>query len=386
MNQTIIQGNLVVGRQILDDHLLIVADGKITYIGPRRDETPDLICAEGYIVPGYLDVHVHGSNGHDVMDGSRAALEGISASLARYGVTGYLATTLTGGIGDLRQVLAACRQFADERPPGAELLGIHLEGPWINMRHKGAQNAAFVVTPAVEDADALLQAAGGLLKVVTLAPEHPESHEVIAHLTAHGVQVSVGHSDATYDHVKEAMNHGLSHVTHCYNAMRPLHHREPGVVGAAMYHDELTTELIADGVHVHPVAMSILYRLKRANNLVLVSDGMRAVGMEDGAYDLGGLDVLLKDGEARLPDGTLAGSTLTLDRAVQNMVRLCRVPLPEAVEMATATPARLIGVADRKGRLAVGHDADFLVLDTELNVVRTYGAGRLLYEKKTTLL
>ena len=379
MNKWAVQGRMVVGREVHDDYLLICEGGKITHVGPKRDgEQADLIVEDGLIAPGYIDVHVHGSNGYDVMDGTEEALRGMAHALAGYGVTGFLATTLTGDLEHLSNVLATCRQFADGATGGALLLGIHLEGPWINAKHKGAQNGEHVVAPATEAAKRLLEAAGGLLKIVTLAPEQPQALDVIELLEAHGVRPSVGHSDATYEHVKDAIGHGLAHVTHCYNAMRGLHHREPGVVGAAMYHDELTTELIADGLHVHPVAMSILYRLKQSDGLVLVSDGMRAVGMEDGDYDLGGLPVQMRGGEARLADGTLAGSTLTLDQAVRNMVRYCAVPVGEAIAMASETPSKVIGVADRKGKLQVGYDADFLILDNELNVQATYIGGRIV--------
>lgn len=375
MSRLIVQGNIVANRQVIPDQILVCENGKITYVGPQRDEVPDLIVDSGLIVPGYVDVHIHGSNGFDVMDGTTESLEGIAKSLVKYGVTSFLATTLTGGIEHLIQVVETCSRFVEQPRSGAQLAGIHLEGPWINKRHKGAQNAEHVVPPSMADAKRLLAAAGGLLKIVTLAPEHPEAKAVIEYLRANGVRASVGHSDATYENVKEALAAGLSHVTHCFNAMRGLHHREPGVVGAAMYHDELTTELIADGVHVHPVVMSILHRIKTTDRMVLVSDGMRAVGMSDGEYDLGGLRVLMRNGEARLEDGTLAGSTLTLEKAVQNMVRLCNIPIAEAVAMASEIPANVAGLGDRKGRLAVGYDADFLQLDDQLNVRKAFVVG-----------
>lgn len=381
MSRTIIQGTMLIDRQFVEDQILVWEAGKITYVGPKRDEIPERIIEHAYIVPGYVDVHVHGSNGADVMDGSIEALTVISKSLATYGVTGFLASTLTADLKHLLDVLHICRQFTSTPVEGAALLGVHLEGPWINSRYKGAQNAAFVVPPTLSDAQLLVEAGGGLVKLVTLAPEEPNATQVIAWLAAQSVQVSVGHSDATYESVASAISHGLSHVTHCYNAMRGLHHREPGVVGAAMYHDELTTELIADGIHVHPVTMSILHRLKTAERLVLVSDGMRAVGMSDGEFELGGLQVHMKNGEARLADGTLAGSTLTMERAVQNMVRLCGVPLAEAVTSASETPAKVIGYGHRKGRLQTGYDADFLVLDADLNVVTTYRGGDVVFSR-----
>ncbi|TCP59224.1 N-acetylglucosamine-6-phosphate deacetylase [Tumebacillus sp. BK434] len=381
MSKFILQGKLVYDGAVLDPGVLICEEGKITYAGPSRGERPDLTHSSGYIVPGYVDIHVHGANGSDVMDGTTAAVHDIAKSLSAYGVTSFLATTLTAGIEQLHAVLTACKQAAQSAVGGAELLGVHLEGPWINPKHKGAQNGSHVIGPTLEEAQALLQSGEGLVKLVTMAPETPNASAVIAYLTSQGVNVSVGHSDATYEQVKAAIPHGLGHVTHCYNAMRPLHHREPGVVGAAMYHDELTAELIADGIHVHPVAMSILYRLKHSDGLVLVSDGMRAVGMEDGSYDLGGLNVVMQNGEARLEDGTLAGSTLTLEKAVQNMVNLCGVPLPDAVKMASETPARVIGAGERKGRLASGFDADFLLLDRQLNVSAVYRGGQLIHQR-----
>lgn len=381
MSKLVLQGKLVCDGAVLDNGILVCDGGKISYAGPSRGETPDLTHANGYIVPGYVDIHVHGSNGYDVMDGTTDAVQGIARSLATYGVTSFLATTLTASIERLHEVLESCKRAARGDAHGAELIGVHLEGPWINPKHKGAQNGSHVIGPSLEDAAALLHTGDGLVKLVTLAPENPNAAAVTEYLTGQGVKVSVGHSDATYDQVKNAIPHGLGHVTHCYNAMRPLHHREPGVVGAAMYHDELTAELIADGIHVHPVAMSILYRLKQSDGLVLVSDGMRAVGMEDGSYDLGGLNVRMQNGEARLEDGTLAGSTLTLEKAVQNMVTLCGVPLPDAVKMASETPARVIGAGERKGRLQSGYDADFLLLDSSLHVTATYRGGQLVYQR-----
>lgn len=376
MNRWIVRGNLIVERQVRNDQILVCENGMITYVGPGQGEKPDLVVDSGYIAPGYIDIHIHGAKGHDVMDGTVESLAEIARSLATHGVTGYMATTMTADLPRLAEVLTVCREFARRESPGAELLGVHLEGPWIHPRHKGAQNEDFIVAPTIQDAEALRQAAGGLLKIVSLAPEQPGAKDVIAHLSALGVRVSIGHSDARYEQVKEAIHYGLSHVTHCFNAMRGLHHREPGAVGAAMFHDELTAELIADGIHVHPVVMSLLHRIKTTDRTVLVSDGMRAVDMEDGVYDLGGQRVYVRGGVARLGDGTLAGSTLTLDRAVQNMVRLCGVPIPDAVAMASEIPARVIGCADRKGRLAVGCDADFSVLDRDLNVLRTFVGGR----------
>jgi N-acetylglucosamine-6-phosphate deacetylase len=392
MSRLVIQGTAMIDREIQKDQILICDNGKFTYAGPAanagphlsKHETPDLIVEQGMIIPGLVDIHVHGSLGYDVMDGTEEALRQISRSLASYGVTAFLATTLTAGVEELVSVLETCRRHAEGtgiETAGAELIGVHLEGPWINRRYKGAQNEQHVTAPSLDDARRLLQAGGDLLKIVTLAPESENAEQVVEFLTQQGVTVSVGHSDASYEQVKQVVLRGSRHVTHCFNAMRGLHHREPGVVGAALHHEELTAELIADGIHVHPVVMSILHRVKTTDRLVLVSDGMRAVGLTDGEYDLGGLSVQVADGEARLHDGTLAGSTLTLDRAIRNMVDLCQIRVSDAVTMASDIPAVVAGVGHRKGRIAVGCDADFVWMDEGLNVVRTYRGGQLVYAR-----
>ncbi|ATY84259.1 N-acetylglucosamine-6-phosphate deacetylase [Kyrpidia spormannii] len=375
MGRLAVRGNLIVDREVREDWILICEDGVIAQAGPWRGEEADLRVAGGYVAPGYVDVHVHGAGGGDVMDASEAALARIAQTLATHGVTGFLATTLTADLDSLTEVLRMCRVFARRPSPGAALLGVHLEGPWISPDYKGAHNPDFIVDPTLADARVLLWAAGGLLRIVTLAPERPGAGAVIGYLRSRGIRVSAGHTSATWEEMKEAARCGVSQVTHCFNAMRGFHHREPGVVGAAMMHGEWTVELIADGVHVHPGAMALLYRAKGADRIALVSDAMRAAGMPDGDYHLGGFAVTVRGGAARLPDGTLAGSTLTLDRAVQHMVRLCGVPVAEAVAMASEVPARAAGCGHRKGRLAAGYDADFVVLDQDLRVERTFIAG-----------
>ncbi|MCK9910717.1 amidohydrolase family protein, partial [Microbacteriaceae bacterium K1510] len=214
----------------------------------------------------------------------------------------------------------------------------------INQAYKGAQNEKFVTNPTLEQVKKIYQAANGLLRTVTIAPELPGSAEVIRFLRENGVITSAGHTGAKFEQVEESIKGGLGHFTHCFNAMRGLHHREPGVVGAAMLHDELSTELIADGIHVHPAVMKILYKLKHQEKIALISDAIRATGMGEGTYDLGGQMVNVANGEATLADGTLAGSILTLNRAVANLVTMCGIPLHQAVRMASLTPAEVIGV------------------------------------------
>jgi N-acetylglucosamine-6-phosphate deacetylase len=361
-----------------------VDGGTIAYAGtsagyagplPERVET----VKDGWICPGFVDIHMHGIAGCDTMDGTPESLMTISRALARFGVTSFLATTMTASYAELEKAIRNIAAVSRAGTEGAAVAGIHLEGPWINPRYKGAQNEAHIVAPKLAEVRRLYELAGGLLKVVTIAPEQPEALEAIRWLKEQGVIVSAGHTGATFAQAQHAVECGVQHFTHCFNAMTGLHHREPGVVGAAMVHEQLSTELIADGEHVHPAVMRILYRLKSFGRLALVSDSMRAAALGDGVYDLGGQAVHVRGTQAKLADGTLAGSILTLNRAVQNMVTLCGVPLPEAVAMASQTPAEIVGLGGQKGRLEAGCDADITVLNLSYGVEATYVMGRQVY-------
>ncbi|MFC8687098.1 N-acetylglucosamine-6-phosphate deacetylase [Brevibacillus porteri] len=387
MNQEYaLKGSLVADGQELHNGLVVVENGTITYAG-KADEygkaLPDHVVTveEGWICPGFVDMHMHGIDGYDTMDGTPESLQAISTALARHGVTSFLATTMTAPYDQLEQVLVNIAQNSREGLPGAQALGIHLEGPWINPRYKGAQKEENIAIPKLDAVQKLYGLSEGLIKVVTIAPEQPEALEAIAWLKEHDVIVSAGHTGATFAQATEAVDAGVRHFTHCFNAMTGLHHREPGVVGAAMYHEQLSTELIADGIHVHPAVMKILYRVKTAERLALVSDSMRAAAMGEGTYDLGGQEVHVHDNQAKLADGTLAGSILTLNRAVGNMVTLSGVSLPDAVEMASLTPASILGFGDRKGRLAAGYDADIIVLNEQFDVTMTFVAGKEVYHQ-----
>ncbi|NRS51235.1 N-acetylglucosamine-6-phosphate deacetylase [Brevibacillus sp. HB2.2] len=387
MNQEYaLKGNLVADGQELHNGLVVVGNGTITYAG-KADEygkaLPDHVVTveDGWICPGFVDMHMHGIDGYDTMDGTPESLQAISTALARHGVTSFLATTMTAPYPQLEQVLVNIAQNSKEGLLGAQAIGIHLEGPWINPRYKGAQKEENIAIPKLDAVQKLYGLSEGLIKVVTIAPEQPEALEAIAWLKERDVIVSAGHTGATFAQATEAVDAGVRHFTHCFNAMTGLHHREPGVVGAAMYHEQLSTELIADGIHVHPAVMKILYRVKTAERLALVSDSMRAAAMGEGTYDLGGQEVHVHDNQAKLADGTLAGSILTLNRAVGNMVTLSGVSLPDAVEMASLTPASILGFGERKGRLAAGYDADITVLNTQFDVTMTFVAGKEVYHQ-----
>ncbi|WP_289138978.1 N-acetylglucosamine-6-phosphate deacetylase [uncultured Brevibacillus sp.] len=387
MNQEFgLRGAVIANGAEITDGLVVIDGGSIRFAGEAQDysgELPETIFqVEGWICPGFMDIHMHGIDGHDTMDGTPESFQAISKALTRFGVTSFLATTMTAPYEEIEPVLSTIAQVSRQGLDGAEVVGIHLEGPWINPRYKGAQKEENIALPQLDAVRRLYELAEGLIKVVTIAPEQPEALEAITWLKEQGVIVSAGHTGASFAQASQAVEAGVRHFTHCFNAMTGLHHREPGVVGAAMYHEQLSTELIADGIHVHPAVMNILYRVKTAGRLALVSDSMRAAAMGEGTYDLGGQEVHVHGDQAKLADGTLAGSILTLNRAVANMVTLSKVPLPEAVEMASHTPATILGLGERKGRLAAGYDADVTVLDKQFDVSMTFVAGKRVYHKE----
>lgn len=375
----------VLASGLLENACLRIQGGRITelaaYNGGRLAGEPVIDGTGLLVLPGFIDLHIHGGGGADVMDGTAEALEVIGQTHGRHGTTGYLATTLTAPPAALKQALQTAAAAREAALTGARVLGVHLEGPFINPKYKGAQNAAYIRQPAADELAELLAVAPGLVKLLTYAPEGDPDGSFARYLAGQGVIPSAGHTDATYDQVAGAHGHGLSHVTHCYNAMRGLHHREPGVVGAALALPGLRAELIADGHHVHPGAMAALVNAKPAEQVVAVTDAMRAADLADGEYDLGGLPVKVAGGTARLSDGTLAGSVLTMEQAVANLVNLVGLPLHRAVNLASLNPAIALGLQGSKGSLAVGNDADLVLLTPDYNVVATYVGGQPIYRR-----
>jgi N-acetylglucosamine-6-phosphate deacetylase len=375
MTRTVLRGRVVTPEGILEDAVVVCEDGTIVDVTQKTAQYPDATLVAGYIAPGYVDVHIHGIAGADTMDAKASSLETMAHQLVKHGVTAFLPTTMTQSQEDITAALRQVRTYMEmERnspSTGAEVIGVHLEGPWISHQAKGAQNGAFIAPPSAEYVRHILDEAGDILRIVTLAPELEGADAAIEQLRNAKVEVSIGHTTANYAEAMHAITLGARHVTHCFNAMTGMHHRDPGVVGAA-FQDCVFAELIADGVHVHPEVMKALVKIKGRERVMLISDSMAAADMPDGTYALGGQTTLVRDGQARLPDGTLAGSTLTLDRAVQNMVNLCGVPIEDAIYMASTTPAEAIGLGDKKGKIQIGFDADIVVLDEALRPVQTF--------------
>jgi N-acetylglucosamine-6-phosphate deacetylase len=327
------------------------------------------------VAPGFVDLHVHGGGGAQV-GADAGAVADVACFHARHGTTTLLPTTVPGAEAALTDAVRAVAAVAADPPAGAaRVLGSHLEGPFVSSARPGALELRQLRAPDRAELDRLLEAGGGSVRAITVAPELDGAAALIAAAADAGLHVSLGHSDATYDEAMAGFAAGARAATHLFNAMRPLHHREPGIIGAALTSDAITVELIADGVHVHPAVIRLVHAAKGPRRVAVVTDAMMAAGLPDGEYALGDQPIAVVHGEARTASGSLAGSTLTLDRAVRVCVEQAGVPLADALAMASATPAAALGLDDT-GRIAAGARADLVVLDAGLHAIGTMVAGR----------
>lgn len=351
---------------------VVVTDGRISSVGPSSQGGGDVFeLGDRWLVPGYIDVHVHGGGGAQCNTIDVEEIEAVARFHARHGTTALLATTVAAPTEELAGALAAIAQCQ-----APTLLGAHLEGPFLSRERPGAMDPARFLEPDKAALERLLESGGAAVRAMTIAPELPGALELIELLAANGVVASVGHTNATDAEVRAAVDAGATAATHVFNAMPPLHHRDPGAVGAVLDLNAVSCELICDGIHVDPVAMRLLYHAKGAPGVRLVTDAMAAAGMPDGEYRLGGRPVSVSGGRAVLKGGgSIAGSTLTMETAVQNAVRFLGISVEEAVMMASTNSARLLGLQARKGQLASGLDADLVVLDELLAVTATMVAG-----------
>jgi N-acetylglucosamine-6-phosphate deacetylase len=382
-NHFYLKGNVVTDKRIAENMLVEIKDGKIIFVGKQvENNRKDLPCYEvaGWICPGFIDTHIHGLNGYDFMDGTKEGFYRIQDGLPCFGVTSFLSTSRAAPLEDLKTFLLLNKQVAKEGRSGAHLLGVHLEGPWINQKYKGAQRAEYMKAPVKEDVNSIIRLAEDMLRIITLAPELPNIMETIQLLNERKVAVSAGHTDATYEEIQEAILHGLSRVTHCFNAMGPISHRKLTAAFAALDLQALHCEIIADGFHVHPKMIEFLYNMKGVDNITLISDCTGTNLLPDGCHTIGGKTVNKIDGKVTLGNGQLAGSSLTLNKAVQYIVNNCGISLEEAVQMATCNPAEVCGVSDRKGRIALGYDADLVLLSKDLEVENTILSGGFIFK------
>jgi N-acetylglucosamine-6-phosphate deacetylase len=367
----------------INDAGILVREGTIEAVGPRSGMTlpagaQEIRATDKTAIPGFIDVHIHGAGGHDVMEGTSDALRSITRKVSEFGTTSIVATTVTASTdATLRAVEGIAGYITRQHETDesrAEVLGIHFEGPFISKERRGVHPAEWIQLPSAETLSRFLKAAAGNARILTIAPEVLGAAPCIDAAREAGLVVSMGHTDATYEQARAAMARGAHSATHVYNAMRPFSHRDPGVIGAVLTSPEVNAELIADGVHVEEAAMKLLLLAKGSEHVTLVSDGLSATGMPDGKYMLGGFEVTVSGGVCRNSEGTLAGSTLTLDRALRNIVAL-GISLPDAVRMVTLNPATLLGIEYKKGSLRVGADADILLLDEGLHLSGVWARG-----------
>lgn len=370
---------------------LLVENGLIRALGfgnpPdfSRDEEIQSLDAQGNnLLPGFIDLHVHGAMGHEVMDASPSGLEEMARFYASHGVTSFLATTWTADRASITKVLELVEEMQGRIRDGATLLGVHLEGPYLNPARCGAQDVNLIRRAGKEEASEFLES--GVIHLLALAPEFEENLWLIDECVRRGITVSAAHTTANYEQMQRAVAHGVTHLTHSYNAMQPLGHRELGTIGAAMALPQISCELIADNIHVHPAAQKILVDVKTPSGVILVTDAIRAAGLPDGDYMLDDRSVHIQNGAVRLPDGTLAGSVLTMERALQNLCSATGRSLAEMWVTSSLNAARAIGVSAQKGSLEVGKDADLVLLDESFNVLSTIVKGEIIFPKGKDLL
>jgi N-acetylglucosamine-6-phosphate deacetylase len=372
-------------REWIEAPVVLIEDGRIASVGSRvameipagarREDFPGLIVA-----PGFIDIHVHGGAGHDVMEPDAASLSAFELHLAKHGVTSYLPTTVTAAQERILKALEGLgRSITAARTPvqAAAPLGIHLEGPFISHAKRGVHPPEHLVTPSPSRLALFWQASQGTIRMITVAPELPGAIETIRHARSIGIHSSLGHSDASYAQASAAIAAGADHATHTFNAMRALDHRDPGVLGAALAEDALSADIIADGVHVNPSVVRLFLRAKGPDRAVLITDAISATGMPDGRYQLGGLEVEVR-GDRCEYQGRLAGSVLSLDRAIRNVMSFAGWKLQAAVRLATLNPAELLGISGQRGVIAPGRVADMAVLDSNGHVIHTIIAGNVL--------
>ncbi|WP_427042769.1 N-acetylglucosamine-6-phosphate deacetylase [Fusobacterium sp. SB021] len=387
MKELLLKNAKIVLKDRVIEGDILTADGIIRDIinkkSPVKAETLEVensIDLDGkYVVPGFIDVHIHGSNGADAMDGTVEALKTISSYIATKGTTKFLATTLTSSKEELINVLKIAADLQDKEIDGATIFGVHMEGPYFDIEYKGAQNEKYMKPATEKEIKDYLDVKPGLVKMMSLSPHTEQSIETVKFLKENGVIVSVGHSAAKFNDVMKAVDAGLSHSTHTFNGMRGINHREPGVAGAVLISDKINAEVIFDKIHIHPEIVRLMIKAKGTDKVVCITDAMAATGLPNGDYKLGELDVYVKDGEARLKSNdSLAGSVLTMDKAFKHVIEL-GYPIYEAVKLTSTNAAIEFGL--NAGAIEVGKEADFTVLDDSYNVDMTIVNGNIKYQR-----
>lgn len=378
-------------KKIIEHGCVVIVNDKINAIYGNKDTLTDLpqdtTIIDGMgrnLIPGFIDGHIHGANGADVMDATESALDAIAMALPKEGTTSFLATTITQPKHLIEAALKNVANYTNKQGY-AEINGIHLEGPFIEKDKAGAQPIEHILKPDIDLFRHWQKFAGNRIKTVTMAPEHDPNGAFIQSLHQSGVNVSAGHTNSGLADIKKAVKHGVTQVTHICNAMSGIHHRNIGVVGAAFQLSELRAELIADGIHVSIEMLQLIYDNMGSERLILITDAMRAKCLNAGGYELGGQPVTVSNDRALLDDGTLAGSILKMNEAVTNMLKLSRVTIENIIEMASVNPAKQIGIFDKKGSIRVGKDADLLLVDDTLTIHYTICRGSIAFKEEEIL-
>lgn len=376
-------GTVLAADRDLTPGFVVMKNGRVARVagGPPPDGDEDLLAfPDGTLIPGLIDLQVNGGAGVDCLRCGPEDYDVLGRYLAATGVTAYLPTVMSAPLEEMRRAVKVAAAAMARRGPLPTIVGVHLEGPYLNPLRRGAHRAQDLRHPAVEEIEETVSQAQGALRVVTLAPELEGAEAVVRWLVAQGVLVSIGHTDAQYDEIQTAARWGARMVTHVFNAMRGIHHRELGAAGGALLVPSLVVSVIADLIHTHPAALALVARVAGIGRIALITDAMSAAGMERGTFSLGPQTVEVRDGVPRLSDGTLAGSVLQMFRAVRNFADASGASLRDAVQAASLVPARLLGLA-RKGRITAGGDADMVVMDREGRVALTCTGGQIAYRR-----
>jgi len=363
---------------------ILILEHKIIDVGSSPSKSwmkKNVIDAEGRIVcPGFIDVHIQGAGGSDVLDGTVKGLENISRTCARFGVTGFLATTVFKK-NQKNEYLKLAAEYTGRDLGGAELLGIHIEGPFISYQKRGMIQNDSISLPEISTLEQIIDITGKSLRMMTIAPEQEGCLNIIEKLTENNIVASFGHSVASYEQTVQGIKAGITHATHLFNAMNPIHHREPGPVPAIFENDTVYAQIIVDGVHIHPAVLRFAYKALSPERLVLITDGMQAMGLEEGIYEYDGVKYESKDGTARYQDGTLIGTTLGISYILERFIKFSDCSICEASMCASLNPARVLGIEKTKGSIEKGKDADLVILNHDFSVWKTIKGGRIIYEQ-----
>lgn len=380
MNPILIKNATVYAeKETLSKGYLYINDGRIVGIfshDPKNipENTQVIDGTKLHLIPGFIDGHIHGGYGSDVMDATPEALEKMASHLPLEGTTSFLPTTITQSKESIEKALVNIESYQN-KPGHAEIIGIHLEGPFVEKKRKGAQPEQYIMKPDLALFQKWQLLSGNMIKTITMAPEHDKKGEFIKALSQSGVNVSAGHTDVGFEGMKKAASQGVRQLTHLCNAMTGIHHRDIGAVGAAFQLKELSAELISDGIHVAPEMMQLIFQTIGSERLIIITDSMRAKGLEPGEYELGGQPVVVTEDRALLPNGTLAGSVLKMNEAARVMLQLDGVEIRDIIQMASVNPAKQIGIYDRKGSLSIGKDADMLLVNDQMKIHYTICRG-----------